>query len=45
MPGPTMATGSKHCRQGLVHTTLRLYSRLQPFFDKTWRPSEFELVR
>jgi hypothetical protein len=26
-------------------TILRLYSPLQPFFDKTWRPSEFELVK
>jgi len=25
-------------------TILRLYSPLQPFFDKTWRPSEIELV-
>jgi hypothetical protein len=24
---------------------LRLYSPLQPFFDKTWRPSEIELVK
>jgi len=24
---------------------LRLYSPLEPFFDKTWRPSEIELVR
>jgi hypothetical protein len=24
---------------------LRLYSPLQSFFDKTWRPSEFELVK
>ncbi|PWC04300.1 DUF1254 domain-containing protein [Agromyces badenianii] len=24
---------------------LRLYSPLQPFFDKTWRPGEFELVQ
>jgi hypothetical protein len=24
---------------------LRLYSPLQPFFDKTWRPSEVELVK
>jgi hypothetical protein len=23
---------------------LRLYSPLQPFFDRTWRPGEFELV-
>jgi hypothetical protein len=26
-------------------TILRLYSPLQPFFDKSWRPSEFELVK
>ena len=26
-------------------TTLRLYSPLEPFFDKSWRPSEFELVK
>jgi len=26
-------------------TILRLYSPLEPFFDKTWRPSEIELVR
>jgi hypothetical protein len=24
---------------------LRLYSPLQPFFDKTWRPGEIEFVR
>ncbi len=24
---------------------LRLYSPLEPFFDKTWRPSEIEMVR
>jgi hypothetical protein len=23
---------------------LRLYSPLQPFFDKTWQPGEIELV-
>jgi len=23
---------------------LRIYSPLQPFFDKTWRPSEVELI-
>ena len=23
---------------------LRLYGPLEPFFDKTWRPSEIELV-
>ena len=26
------------------NTILRFYSPLQPFFDKTWRPSEIELV-
>jgi hypothetical protein len=26
-------------------TTLRLYSPLEPFFDKSWRPSEIELVK
>ena len=26
-------------------TILRLYGPLQPFFDKTWRPSEIEVVR
>jgi hypothetical protein len=26
-------------------TILRLYSPLQPFFDKSWRPGEFELVK
>ena len=25
-------------------TILRLYSPLQPFFDKTWRPGDIELV-
>jgi hypothetical protein len=40
-----MATGPDHARRGLVHTILRLHSPLQPYFDKTWRPSEFELVR
>jgi hypothetical protein len=24
---------------------LRLYSPLEPFFKKTWRPSEIELVK
>ncbi|MEH7846395.1 DUF1254 domain-containing protein [Rhizobium laguerreae] len=27
------------------NTLLRLYSPLEPFFTKTWRPSEIELVR
>ena len=26
------------------YTLLRLYGPLQPWFDKTWRPGEFELV-
>jgi hypothetical protein len=26
-------------------TILRLYSPLEPFFDKTWRPTEIELVK
>jgi len=26
-------------------TVLRLYSPLEPFFEKTWRPSEIELVK
>ena len=26
-------------------TILRLYSPLEPFFTKTWRPSEIELVK
>ena len=27
------------------NTILRLYSPLEPFFTKEWRPSEIELVR
>ena len=27
------------------NTLLRFYSRLEPFFSKTWRPGEFELVK
>ena len=26
------------------NTLLRLYSSLEPWFDKTWRPGEIELV-
>jgi hypothetical protein len=26
-------------------TILRLYSPLEPFFDKSWRPSEIEVVK
>jgi hypothetical protein len=33
--------------QGLHYTNvlLRLYGPLQPWFDKTWKPGEFGLVR
>jgi len=31
--------------QKVYFVLLRLYSPLEPFFDKTWRPSEIELVR
>jgi hypothetical protein len=27
------------------NTILRLYGALEPWFDKTWKPGEFELVR
>jgi len=27
------------------HLILRLYGPLEPFFDKTWRPGEIELVK
>ena len=27
------------------YTCLRLYGPLQPWFDKTWRPGEIELVK
>jgi hypothetical protein len=27
------------------NTILRLYSSLEPWFNKTWRPSEIELVK
>jgi hypothetical protein len=48
--GPTQPAGVK--RGNWIQTVpgkgwftwLRLYSPLQPFFDKTWRPSEIELV-
>ena len=29
--------------QGVVHL-LRLYGPLEPWFDQTWRPGEFELL-
>ena len=48
---PTQPTGVK--RGNWIQTTpgrgwftiLRFYSPLQPFFDKTWQPSEVELVK
>jgi hypothetical protein len=49
--GPTQPAGVKHGNwiqtmpgKGWF-TILRLYSPLPPFFDKSWRPSEVELVR
>ena len=48
--GPTQPTGIKpgnwiqtDPRKGFF-VILRLYSPLEPFFDKSWRPSEIELV-
>ena len=29
-------------QEGVYFALLRLYNPLQPFFDKTWRPSEIE---
>ena len=29
----------------LLNTLLRLYSPLEPFFPKQWRPTEIELVK
>jgi hypothetical protein len=49
--GPTQPAGVK--RGNWIQTMpgkgwfaiLRLYNPLEPFFDKSWRPSEIELVR
>jgi hypothetical protein len=49
--GPTQPEGVK--RGNWIQTDpkkgwfaiLRLYSPLEPFFEKTWRPSEIELVK
>ena len=49
--GPTQPAGVK--RGNWIQTMpgkgwfviLRLYSPLEPFFDKSWRPSEIELVK
>ena len=40
-----MATGFKPIRRKGWFTILRLYSPLEPFFTKEWRPSEIELVK
>ncbi len=47
--GPTMPAGKEHNWLQTVPgkgwwAILRLYNPLQPFFDKTWRPSEIEPV-
>ena len=31
--------------KGVVRRSRRLYSPLEPFFDKSWRPSEIQVVR
>lgn len=49
--GPTQPAGIK--RGNWIQTMpnkgwfmlLRLYSPLEPFFDKSWRPSEVEMVK
>ena len=47
-PKPPTGAGSQlgadRARQGLERA-LRLYGPLQPWFDKTWKPGEIELVR
>jgi len=47
--GPVAPEGKEHNWLQTVPgkgwwTILRLYNPLQPFFDKTWRPSEIEAV-
>jgi hypothetical protein len=46
--GPT-APGGKEWIQPVPgkgwFTLLRLYGPLEPWFDKTWRPGEIELIR
>ena len=47
--GPTAPAGKEHNWIQTVpgkgwFAILRLYNPLQPFFDKTWRPSEIEEV-
>ena len=43
-PGSATATGFKPIPSKGWFTILRLYSPLEPFFTKEWRPSEIELV-
>lgn len=35
---------SDRSQEGILCVILRLYSPLEPFFTKEWRPSEIELV-
>jgi len=47
--GPKAPPGKEHNWIQTVpnkgwNTLLRLYGPLEPWFDKTWRPSEIELV-
>ena len=41
-PASPTATGSRRCRARDSSLCLRLYSPLQPFFDKSWRVGEVE---
>ena len=41
----TMAAASTLANIEGWFTVLRLYGALDPWFDKTWRPGEFELVK
>lgn len=48
--GPKALIGNEHNWVQTIpgkgwNTLLRLYGPLEPWFDKTWRPSEIELVR
>ena len=40
-----IATGARPIRTKGWFTILRLYSPLESFFTKKWRPSEIELVK
>jgi hypothetical protein len=47
--GPTKPEGNVNWIQTIPgkgwHSLFRLYSPLEPFFDKTWRPGEVELIK